>query len=106
MALDDQLSDFMPHVVTIYPYSAKNNYGEDTQSATGRTARAYVEPNKNLSVNGDRADESKPTRAYIADTTITLRDKIVLADGSIPKIGSIETHIEVLGLEHTVVVFI
>lgn len=106
MAIDDQLYDFMPHTVTIYPYTAKNNYGEDTQSASGRTAKAYVEPNKNLSVNGDRADESKPTRAYIADTSITLRDKIVLADGSTPKIASIETHTEVLGLEHTVVAFI
>ena len=104
MALDPQLSSFMPHTVTIAPYSSKNNYGEN-QTGTTRTARAYVEPNKTLTESTDSSVEHRPTTAYIADTSITLRDKITLPDGTTPQIASIMIHTEVAGLEHTVVQF-
>ena len=45
MAIDKQLSSFMPHTVTITSFSSKNNYGENTFSGS-RTARAYVEKRK------------------------------------------------------------
>lgn len=104
MAIDPQLSSFMPHTVTIAPYSSKNNYGEN-QTGTARTARAYVEPNKTLTSDNDSETEHRPTTAYIADTSITLRDTITLPDGTSPQIASIEIHTEVVGLEHTVVRF-
>jgi len=104
MALDPQLLAFMPHTVTIHSVSSTNSYGETVYGAT-RTARAYVEPNTTLTAT-DQVDEThKPTAAYIADTNITIDEKVVLADGSDPEIASIEIHTEVLGLEHSVVRF-
>ena len=104
MAIDKQLSGFMPHTVTIAPYTAKNNYGEDTYTTT-RTASAYVEPSQNVSLGTQINEELRSKQAYIADTSITIRDKITLPDGSTPEISSIAVHDEVLGLEHTIVTF-
>lgn len=94
----------MPHTVTIQPAATNTNYGEQTYG-TARTASAYVEPN--ITLNGrEQIDEvHQPTRAYIADTSITVYDKITLPDGRTPVITSIEIHTVVLGLEHTVVTF-
>lgn len=105
MSLDIQLSAFMPHTVTIQSYSAKNNYGEDTHSATTRTAKAYVDPNKVRDNTVTTQEQHQPTQIYVADTNITLRDKITLPDGTTPKITTVEVHVEVIGLEHTVVTF-
>ena len=104
MALDKQLSGFMPHTVTIAPFASKNNYGEDTYTTT-RTASAYVEPSQNINDGNQTDEESRSKQAFIADTSITLRDKITLPDGSTPEISSIAIHTEVVGLEHTVVSF-
>ncbi len=105
MAIDKQLTNFMPHTVTIAPYTAKNNYGEDTYTST-RTASAYVEPQKQLAQGEQINSETFSRVAYIADTSITLRDKITLPDSSTPEISSISVHTEVVGLEHTMVTFI
>lgn len=104
MAIDIQLFRFMPHVVTIEPYASVNVYGEDQVSGS-RIARAYVTPNKTHTNGMQVNEETRPLTAYIADTKITLRDKITLPDGSAPEIRSIEIHLEVEGLEHTVVNF-
>jgi hypothetical protein len=104
VAIDSQLLTFMPHTVTIESFTAKNNYGEDTWGAS-RTAAAYVEPRKVLADSTTIDQETRPLTAYISDTSITLRDRITLPDGSKPQIASVETHIEVLGLEHCVVTF-
>lgn len=104
MAIDKQLSGFMPHTVTIAPYTVKNNYGEDTYTTT-RTASAYVEPSQNITVGNQINEELRSKQAFIADISITLRDKITLPDGSTPEISSIAVHDEVVGLEHTIVTF-
>ena len=104
MALDNQLSSFMPHTVTITSFSSKNNYGENTFSGS-RTARAYVEPGKNLDQSIQTNDEHVGTTAYIADTNISIRDSITLADNTTPNIMSVTVHTEVVGMEHTMVVF-
>lgn len=105
MTIDRQLLSFMPHTVTIAPYTAKNNYGEDTFTTT-RTASAYVEPTQVLTVGNTISEETRPKRAYISDTSITLRDKITLPDGSTPEISTVDIHTEVAGLEHTIVTFL
>jgi len=104
MAIDQQLLSFMPHVVTIYPAGATDNYG-DKALGTARTARAYVEPNLVLTGTTQIDETHQPTRAYISDTSITIHDKIVFPDGRSPTITSIEIHTVVEGLEHTVVTF-
>jgi hypothetical protein len=104
MSIDQQIFDFMPHTVTIAAFSNKNNYGEDVQTTT-RTARAYVEPNVTMREDAQTMEETRPLRAYIADTAITIRDRITLPDGSSPEIASIEIHTVVPGLYHTVVSF-
>jgi len=104
VALDDQLAGFMPHTVTIAPYSAVNDYGEVTTGTT-RTASAYVEPDTGFQ-QGDQIDEQHhPMRAYIADTAITIKDRITLPDGATPDISSVAVHTAVDGLEHTIVTF-
>ena len=105
MAIDPQLLAFMPHTVQIAVFTSKNNYGED-QVGSVRVARAYVEPNQTLRSGDQVNEEVRPLRAYIADTAITLRDRITLPDGSQPEISSIEIHTVIPGLEHTVVSFI
>ena len=106
MAIDKQLTSFMPHTVTIAPYASKNAYGEDSFSATTRTASAYVEPNQQLAY-GDQVNEKTTSKvAYISDTSITINDKITLPDSSTPEIASIVIHNEVVGLEHTMVTFV
>lgn len=104
MAIDRQIFTFMPHTVTITSYVSKNNYGEDVTGAT-RTRSAYVEPAQVLNQGTTVNEETRPKRAYISDTSITLRDKITLPDGTTPEISTIEIHTEVVGLEHTVVTF-
>ena len=104
MTIDSQLLLFMPHTVTIAPFASKNNYGEDVLTTT-RTASAYVEPAKQLQDGTQIDQETRSKTAYISDTTITLRDKITLPDGSTPRIVSISIHTEVVGLEHTEVGF-
>jgi len=104
MTIDRQLLTFMPHTVTIAPYTAKNNYGEDTYTAT-RTASAYVEPDKQMQDGTQIDQETRSKTAYISDTSITLRDKITLPDGSTPNITSVTIHTEVAGLEHAMVTF-
>lgn len=105
MALDWQLYTFMPHVVTIAPYSSINQYGEDQMSANTRTAKAYVAPSKVLDRSATINEQHPSTTAWIADTNIGIHDQITLPDGRVPKILSIETHVEVKGIEHTVVNF-
>jgi len=104
MAIDPQLTAFMPHTVTIHAVGSTNNYGETVFGAT-RTASAYVEPNTTLTAGDEVEEKHKPTRAYVADTAITIDEKIILPDGTDPEISSIEVHTEVVGLEHTVVTF-
>ena len=106
MAIDKQLSSFMPHTVTIAPFATKNAYGEDSFSATTRTASAYVEPNAQFSYGDQVAEKTTNKVAYISDTSITINDKITLPDSSTPDIVSIVLHNEVVGLEHTMVTFI
>ncbi len=106
MAIDKQLTNFMPHTVTIAPFASKNAYGEDSFSGTTRNASAYVEPNQQLSY-GDQANEKTTSKiAYISDMNITINDKITLPDSSTPEIASIVIHDEVVGLEHTMVTFV
>jgi len=106
MSLDQQLSGFMPHTVTIAPYASYNTYGEETFSGTTRTASAYVEPGKQMD-RGDQINEKgRSTTAYIADLSITLRDKITLPDGTTPEISTVEIYNFVGGLDHTKVVFL
>ena len=104
MALDQQLTDFMPDTVTIAPFGTFNNYGERAYTST-RTASAYVERPVTLSDTGMVEEQIHPIRAYIADTNITLKDKITLPDSSTPEIKTIAIHTEVGGLDHTVVTF-
>lgn len=104
MAVDRQIYDFYPHTVTIKAFASKNNYGENTHGAS-RTARAYVEPTQVLTMGDTIDEETRPKRAYINDLSITLRDQITLPDGTTPEITTVETHTEVLGIEHTVVTF-
>lgn len=106
MAIDKQLSSFMPHTVTIQAFSSKNSYGEDTYSATTRTASAYVETNIVLNAGTNTNEQHQPKQIYVSDTSIAITDKITLSDGSIPEIVSIEPHTEVTGLEHTIVTFL
>lgn len=106
MAIDPQLTGFMPHTVTIQNYASRNSYGEDTHSATTRTAKAYVEPTFTLDTQRDTREQSQPKRIYVADTNITLQSKITLPDGTIPEIVTVEVHNVVTGLEHTVVTFL
>ena len=105
MAIDPQLTAFFPHTVTIAPFSARGNYGEESFGST-RTANAYVEPRRQLNQGDSVNEETRPTTAYISDTSITLRDKITLPDGTTPEISTIEIHDVVTGLEHTVVTFL
>ena len=106
MAIDPQLTSFMPHTVTIAPYASYNNYGEETFSGSTRTASAYVEPGDQMD-RGDQINEkTRSTVAHVADTSITLKDKITLPDGTTPEIGTVETYSFVEGLEHTKVVFL
>lgn len=106
MAIDKQLTNFMPHTVTIAPFASKNAYGEDSFSATTRSASAYVEPNQQLAF-GDQVNEKTTSKiAYISDMNITINDKITLPDSSTPEIASIVIHDEVVGLEHTMVTFL
>jgi hypothetical protein len=125
MALDVQLLRFMPHTVVIESYSIGlsplladaevwvdaehhsmiNEYGEMSYNGS-RVAPAYVTPNKTLDQNATVSEEHRPLTAYVADTNITLRDRITLPDGTAPEIRSIEIHVEVPGLEHTVVNFV
>lgn len=74
-------------------------------SLGSRTASAYVEPRTTLTESDTVGQTHKPTTAYIADTSITIKDRITLPDGTTPEILTIEKHTEVLGLEHTVVTF-
>lgn len=104
MAIDRQIFDFYPHTVTIAPFASKNNYGEDVTGST-RTAKAYIEPNASLSRGVEVDEKTVSTTAYINDLNITLRDVITLPDGRTPVIVSVQTHTEVLGLEHSVVQF-
>jgi hypothetical protein len=104
MAIDKQLLSFFPHTVTIAPFVAKNNYGEDSYG-TPRTVAAYVEPNRTLSQTVTVNEETFSRVAYINDLTLTVRDKITLSDSTVPEIASIETHTSVVGLEHSVVRF-
>ena len=104
MALDPQLVSFMPDTVTIHPYSAFNNYGERSYT-TSRSAEAYVEPTVTLSDTGTIEEQTHPIRAYVNDTAITIRDKIVLPDSSTPEIREIAVQTSVSGLDHTVVTF-
>ena len=104
MALDKQLSDFMPDTVTIHPYASFNNYGERAYGST-RTASAYVERGITMQDNGQIESQDLPVRAYVADTSITVRDKIVFASGAAPEISNVAVHTEVGGLDHTVVTF-
>jgi len=106
MAIDKQIYDFFPHEVVIQSFNAKNSYGEDTHSGTTRTVKAFVEPVKVLTNDTVRNEENQPKQVYISDTNITLRDKITLPDGSVPKISNIEKHDYVIGLEHTIVTFL
>lgn len=102
--IDYQLYSFMPHTVTIYAYSSQNNYGEDVVGAT-RTARAYVEPSLTKVQTSQVEQTYTPRRAWIADTKIGVRDRILLPDGTTPQIASVVKHTEVPGLEHTEVQF-
>lgn len=104
MAIDRQLYDFFPQTVTITTGSGSNNYGETTYGAS-RTAPAYFEDVNTL--NGtDQVDELTFTpRVIVADTSITISDKITLPDGSTPEVAAVETHTVVGGLEHSVVTF-
>jgi len=105
MALDRQLYDFFPQIVTIATPSGTNSYGETTYGAS-RVARAYFENSKTLSA-GDQIDElTFSPRVIVADSSITYEDRITLPDGSIPAIASVETNTVVEGLDHSVVVFL
>jgi hypothetical protein len=102
MTIDRQLLTFMPHTVTISPFTSFNNYGEPT-TGTSRTASAYVVPNKVVLDGADTREENQPVTIYIADTNIGIRDTITLPDGTVQFISSLERHVEVTGLEHTIV---
>lgn len=104
MAIDRQLLDFMPDTVTIHPYSSFNNYGERNYSST-RTASAYVDRGVTLNDSGMVEEQVHPVKAYIADTSIAVKDKIEFSDGSTPEVATVAIHTEVSGLDHTVVTF-
>lgn len=99
MSIDRQLYDFFPHTIEIYPYTGQNNYGEES-TGTRRIARAYVEPNITRRRSGEVTDQVRGRMIWVYDLDITVRDRIVLEDGTEPQIRSIAIHCEVDGLDH------
>ena len=87
--MDQELKTMLTETVTHQAYLGQDGYGKP-QYSSGVTVPARVAYRTTTLVNAQGQERTSTTVIYLdGDITLTLRDKITLADGSAPAIQNI-----------------
>lgn len=104
MTIEAAFLEMMPSTVTIYPQTAKSAYGAQTWSGSGTGVRCRIQQTGTLSHDENGRQVIEVGRIIFYGTpTINLDSKIVLPDGSIPILLSVQVHYDQDGTNHTTV---
>lgn len=104
MSLDALLAELMVDTVTIAAVSSKDAYGKRTwgSATTYPACRVQSGDHKVLDLAGQ--EKVATGRVYIPNApTVTLNDRLVLPDGSVPPILAVDRLADERGAHHTVV---
>ena len=92
--------------VTLYPPSTKDKYGKTTFSASGVSACVHLVAEELVMRDIDGREVIQTGKAYVYGTpTVDTTYKMVLADGSIPVVLSVDVANDQNGPHHTVIRF-
>lgn len=106
MTIEASFLDLMPSSVTIYPQTARNEYGVQTWSGSGTSVRCRIMLTGSVSHDQNGRQVIEDGRIIFYGTpTVDLNSKIVLPDGSTPVILTVNVHNDELGANHTTVSF-
>lgn len=105
MSLIDDLEDFLPHSISIEPYSSQDEYGEPSYGVAV-TYRGRVEI-KNMMVRDDFGKERVASgRIFLNTTSIpTTKDRVTLPSGydpATPEILAVMPQENETGIDHIV----
>lgn len=105
MSFETAFLEFMPHTITVYPFSSINQFGEETYG-TGTVYQAMVEerPNKVLNSFGEEVVSSHVV--YVNSTVrIPLTSRVTLPDGSEPSLIRSDVFSDTDGIHHVALFF-
>jgi hypothetical protein len=106
LTIESVFLDLMPSTVTWYPQTSRDAYGKDSWSATGKTQRCRIEKSNALSNTDDGQSINEDGTVYFYGvSTIGIKDKLVLPDGSTRIVLTINTHNDGDGAFVTVLTF-
>ena len=106
MGIETDFLDMMPSTVTVYAKASTDAYGKLSFSATGTGTRCRIQPRSEVvTTENMREVVTKGTIIFYGVPSITTESKIVLPDGTIPLIVSVQTHYDESGTHHTTVVY-
>lgn len=106
MSFETAFLEFMPHTITVYPFSSVNQYGEETFGSTGTQYRCMVEERPNLILSSYGEEVVASHNVYVhATERIPLTSRVVLPDGSEPTLLRSDTYTDETGDIHHVALF-
>jgi hypothetical protein len=106
MGVPSDFAEMMLETVTVYPASTVDNYGKQAYSATGVAYRCRIMSEQRILRDREGRDIIEAGRAVIYGVaTATVNDKILLPNGAVPLIVSVDTPQDEDGNHHTVIGF-
>lgn len=96
----------MPSTVTVFSKTATDAYGKFTFSASGTAVSCRIQPSNNVTTTMDNREVvARGTIIFYGTPAITTDSKIVLPDGTIPLIVTVQVHNDDTGTHHTTVTY-
>lgn len=98
-SLDAPLADMMNETITVKTPTTVNNYGEQSHAGT-TTYSAFIVRNPRITRDNNGREVVASATLYVNSTSISVRDQIVMPDGSTPPIVSVSTYYDENGSIH------
>lgn len=106
MTIDPAFLELMPSTVTSYGVASRDAYGKATYAASGTTLTCRIQRNSRQTRDNEGKEVLEIGQVFVyGTTTISTGDKLVLDDGEVVQILSVETVNDEDGPHHTVIRF-
>jgi len=104
MTIDPQFLQLMPSIVTWYQKSSRDAYGKGSFAATGTAVRCRIQQSSKMSRDSEGKEVNEIGSVYVYGvSTITVDDKLVMPDGKVAVVLTVETRNDESGPHHTVI---
>lgn len=106
MPIEADFLELMPTTVTVFARTATDAYGKLSFAATGTAVRCRLQPSDEVMKDAENRDVvAKGTIIFFGAPAVSTDSRILLPDGTVPLILSVQVFNDDTGVHHTTVVY-